>query len=177
VFTLLAFQVVHFLFDRSANATLRLDLSTRRQGPPWLLQNVRFLPVNQLEECVPGATILQDVLEVDIKHVERCVYLPSSSSSSHQLNLYLVGHHAQYSKQSIDLVLFALQAACEELAAQDPRLLRSEDGQQRDGGFGAYDVLDVKADDVRARSILKGLGFRRRRRWCSRVKEVTRRQR
>ena len=46
----------------------------KKKDPPWLPQTVRFLHVNQLEEFVPGATILQDVLEADIERVERCVY-------------------------------------------------------------------------------------------------------
>jgi hypothetical protein len=76
----------------------------------------------------------------------------------------LVGHHDQSSKQSINLHLFALEAAYPDLVAQDPQTFFTPKmgNNVMKGGFDACDALDVETDDVRARSIHKGLGLQRR---------------
>ncbi|PPQ89417.1 hypothetical protein CVT25_002183 [Psilocybe cyanescens] len=115
-----------------------------------LPQNVRILHIAQLEEFTAGRTILEEILEADPDPeiaLDKAQKIATKRSGQR-------GHTARQA-------LLVAESDLATLQAQDPQTYVTTQMVHdiMTEVFGAYEVLDVEADEARAKSILRGLGF------------------
>uniref|UniRef100_A0A8H8CEF3 ABC transporter domain-containing protein n=2 Tax=Psilocybe cubensis TaxID=181762 RepID=A0A8H8CEF3_PSICU len=151
-----------------------------------LPQNVRILHIAQLEDFTAGRTILEEILEADvdrtriIREAQALQGFTTKANSDAALNTII--HKLLVSRAEIALdkaqkiatkrsgqrghtarqALLVAENDLATLQAQDPQTYVTTQMVHdiMTEVFGAYEVLDLEADEARAKSILRGLGFK-----------------